>query len=274
MLLSASPSPSRRRKAAACSALTLLVALLAGCQPQSRFASGAGDADGPTITPRYFPPSASEFAGDRAPEAAPTVATQPPAARQAVTPAGVRVPAAWMPRYRERPWQYIVVHHSATHGGGAVEFDKGHRANGWDELGYHFVVGNGTDTPNGAVEVGPRWPKQKHGAHAKTPDNRFNDYGIGICLVGHFDNERPTPEQLRSLATLVAFLMDRYDIPPERVIGHVDTKATACPGRSLYAQLPAVRRAAANAVAAGTFDAVNAHAKADNSGDTRFAVAQ
>jgi hypothetical protein len=109
-----------------------------------------------------------------------------------------------------------------------------HKAKGWDELGYHFVIGNGTDTSDGQTEVGPRWPKQKWGAHAKTPDNRFNKYGIGICLVGNFDNERPTKAQVQSLSHLVAYLMKTYKIPADRVIGHGDTKATDCPGKNVH----------------------------------------
>ena len=103
-----------------------------------------------------------------------------------------------------------------------------------DELGYHFVIGNGTDSGNGQVEVGSRWPKQKHGAHAKTPDNRFNNYGIGICLVGNFDTERPTKAQMQNLSKLVAFLMKTYHVPADHVIGHGDTKATDCPGRNVH----------------------------------------
>ena len=47
----------------------------------------------------------------------------------------------------------IVIHHSATDRGGAKAFDEYHRKkNGWDELGYHFVIGNGTDTPDGCAD--------------------------------------------------------------------------------------------------------------------------
>jgi hypothetical protein len=112
-----------------------------------------------------------------------------------------------------------------------------HREKGWDELGYHFVIGNGSDSGNGLIEVGPRWRKQKWGAHAKTPDNRFNDFGIGICLVGNFDIEHPTEQQLQSLAKLTAYLMRAYRIPARNVIGHRDTKPTECPGRNLDIEL-------------------------------------
>jgi N-acetyl-anhydromuramyl-L-alanine amidase AmpD len=158
------------------------------------------------------------------------------------------VPAEWTPSAASNQWRWIVIHHSATPAGGAKAFDKMHKAKGWDELGYHFVVGNGTDTRDGQVEVGPRWSKQKWGAHAKTSDNRFNRFGIGICLVGNFDNERPTKAQLASLSKLVAFLMKTYNVPADRVIGHGETKATDCPGRNVH--IADIRRMATAQLAA------------------------
>ena len=157
------------------------------------------------------------------------------------------VPAAWVPRAdaEKRQWNWIVVHHSAGDSGGAKAFDKYHReVRGWDELGYHFVIGNGTDTADGLVEVGPRWPRQKHGAHAKTPDNQYNDHGIGICLVGNFDNRRPTAKQMASLTKLIAYLADTYKVPQTKIIGHKATgKVTDCPGK--FMDLAVVRASVA-----------------------------
>ena len=147
------------------------------------------------------------------------------------SPSSDDVPASWIPGGHLNSWQYIVVHHSATATGGAAAFDKMHKAKGWDELGYHFVIGNGTDTRDGQIEVGSRWPKQKWGAHTKTPDNRFNEHGIGICMVGNFDVSHPTDAQLKSLAHLVSYLMKTYHIPADHVVGHRDCKQTDCPGR-------------------------------------------
>jgi len=141
--------------------------------------------------------------------------------------------AAWKPLGQERPWQFIVIHHSATATGSADEFDRMHKAKGWDELGYHFVIGNGTGSGNGEVEVGSRWPKQKHGAHTKvTGHPEYNDIGIGICLVGNFDVTRPTEAQMQSLARLVRFLMDRYNVSRSHIYGHGQLKPTDCPGRN------------------------------------------
>jgi hypothetical protein len=139
----------------------------------------------------------------------------------------------WFPRRAaiSPRWTTIVIHHSATDRGNAEVFDSAHRARGWDELGYHFVIGNGSDSPEGSVEVGPRWRKQKHGAHCRTDDNYFNEHGIGICLVGDFSHEPPSLAQMRSLHQLLRFLMIACDIPAERITSHrCVTHKTACPG--------------------------------------------
>jgi N-acetyl-anhydromuramyl-L-alanine amidase AmpD len=182
-----------------------------------------------------------------APVETPKVAPKPPSPpvdnRPKASPPLVGIPRDWTPGARANDWRWIVLHHSATPAGGAKTFDKMHKQKGWDELGYHFVIGNGTDTADGQVEVGPRWTKQKHGAHAKTPDNQFNMHGIGICLVGNFDNERPTRAQLAALNRLVAFLMKTYHVSPGKVLGHEATgRATECPGKFL--DVASVRRAA------------------------------
>lgn len=99
-------------------------------------------------------------------------------------------------------------------------------------MGYHFVIGNGSGSGGGRVEVGSRWTKQKHGAHCKIAGHpEYNDFGIGICLVGNFNETRPTEAQVRALANLVRYLSARYRIPRSRIFGHGQLKATDCPGR-------------------------------------------
>ncbi|NIA22446.1 MAG: hypothetical protein GWP05_10890 [Anaerolineaceae bacterium] len=141
-------------------------------------------------------------------------------------------PPTWTPKVTERKWRYIVVHHSATSSGDAATFDRAHKKKGWDELGYHFVIGNGTLSGDGQVEIGPRWTKQKHGAHCKIRHHpEYNRIGVGICLVGNFDRSKPTEAQMKSLAKLIRWLMHRYRIPKSRVLGHGMLKATDCPGK-------------------------------------------
>ena len=106
--------------------------------------------------------------------------------------------------------------------------------NHWDGVGYDFVIGNGSNSGDGQIEVTFRWREQKTGAHCGgTPDNWANENGIGICLVGNFNYATPTPRQIQSLTRLVRFLQKRYGISTNRIYGHNDTpgaRVTACPG--------------------------------------------
>jgi hypothetical protein len=147
--------------------------------------------------------------------------------------ASVTLPAAWRPQAAPRPWRYIVIHHMASASGSASAINRIHLAKGWDGLGYHFVVGNGSLTGDGHVEVGFRWTRQLHGAHARAregDDNRWNEYGIGICLIGDFRYQRPSRAQMEALVKLVRALRAEFHIPLNRVVPHDAIKATLCPG--------------------------------------------
>ncbi|HBL43912.1 MAG TPA: N-acetylmuramoyl-L-alanine amidase, partial [Planctomycetaceae bacterium] len=56
-------------------------------------------------------------------------------------------------------------------------------------------------------------------------------HGIGICLVGNFENEPPSDAQLAAVKKLVGVLKAEYNISSDHVQGHRDVKATACPGK-------------------------------------------
>ncbi len=152
----------------------------------------------------------------------------------------------------KRRWTTIVVHHSAAPQATPVSMHRYHLKLGWDRgLGYHFVIGNGTNYPDGQLYVGPRWRKQQTGAHCKTKAGRyagsmrsanyFNEHGIGICLIGNFEQTRPTAAQMRTLRDLIAVLVREVGINPAHVYGHGEiTGKTACPGRLI--NMAALRR--------------------------------
>ena len=139
------------------------------------------------------------------------------------------------PPKADRPWKYVVLHHSAAASGGYATIDREHRKRlGWDGCGYHFVIGNGTETPDGRIEVAQRWVNQKNGVHCrdgKTAD--VNEYGIGICLVGDIETSPPTDRQVAAARALVAYLGDRYQIPADHAEthSHLASSATSCPGK-------------------------------------------
>jgi hypothetical protein len=144
------------------------------------------------------------------------------------------LPASWNQNANRR-WTSIVIHHSATAEGGAKSFGRQHQKKWVNGLGYDFVIGNGTETGDGEVEVGPRWLRQNDdidGAHAG--DAEYNKHGIGICLVGDFDHAQPSPKQMASLRNLVRHLMARYGIKKERIVPHRSVRIghTECPGKA------------------------------------------
>lgn len=129
----------------------------------------------------------------------------------------------------------IVIHHTGNPTDddlSAEEIHESHLAQGWSGIGYHFVI-----RKDGAIEFGR--PMDTIGAHAYG----FNSHSIGIHVCGNFEVAEPTPEQIESCATLVAWLADKYgiDIDTDTVVGHRDLMATACPGYTLYSQLQTIR---------------------------------
>jgi hypothetical protein len=166
----------------------------------------------------------------RAGRGSPPVAERAPS-RAASAPPILR--AAWRPSAPSRPWKYIVIHHMASERGCADAIHRIHQSQGFDGLGYHFVIGNGSQSGDGVVEVGYRWKTQTHGAHARVhpgDDNYWNRFGIGICLVGDFTRSDPSREQMDALVDLVTELMEAYRIPARNVVPHRFVKPTECPG--------------------------------------------
>ena len=135
--------------------------------------------------------------------------------------------------YANPQWKYIVVHHTATGRGNAKTIYISHRDRGFSNgLGYHFLIDNGTmGKGDGQIEMSPRWIWQQEGAHCKA--GNMNEKSIGIALVGNFNYDKPTPNQLQSLSFLLSVLRGYYHIPQANVIAHraVPGAKTECPGK-------------------------------------------
>ena len=136
-------------------------------------------------------------------------------------------------RVRHENWERIVVHHSAIKYGNAAIYDRAHRNRGMQNgLAYHFVIGNGIDSGDGEIEIGPRWTKQLLGGHVK--NYPINLTAIGICLVGNFQESHPTRRQIAAFIQLMDWL--RGEVIPEakKFAGHRDLRGeqTICPGKN------------------------------------------
>lgn len=96
------------------------------------------------------------------------------------------------------------------------------RANGWADIGYHFIVDR-------AGRIWEGRPLQYQGAHARGHANRGN---IGIVLLGNYSRQKVTSPQARTLQQFLAALCKKYRIPSHRVFTHSEilNGETECPG--------------------------------------------
>ncbi len=120
----------------------------------------------------------------------------------------------------------IIVHCSATPRNkdfSAEDIRDWHvKGNGWDDIGYHFVI-----RQDGTIEYGRM--VDKYGAHVKS----HNYDSLGICYIGGMDKEMKvwedtrTEKQKESLIILLKMLKKAHK---EAIIyGHRDFSSKMCP---------------------------------------------
>jgi len=120
----------------------------------------------------------------------------------------------------------LVIHCSATPEYRWVdsrEIKAWHMANGWKNIGYHYVI-----LLDGTVEKGR--PESVQGAHVKG----YNSMSIGICYVGGIDNngkpkDTRTNAQMEAMENLIYDLLEKY--PKAKIMGHNEFPGVkkACP---------------------------------------------
>lgn len=116
-----------------------------------------------------------------------------------------------------KPVTLLVVHCSATPANrdiGVAEIRAMHKAKGWRDVGYHYVIRR-----DGRVEKGRA--DNVMGAHVEG----HNDGSLGICLVGGVKPNMTaetnfTPAQYTALEELLTRLRGTY--PRARICGHRD----------------------------------------------------
>ena len=119
----------------------------------------------------------------------------------------------------------IIVHCSATPEGKNFTVDdirKWHKAQGWNDIGYHYVV-----YLDGSIHKGR--DESVIGAHCVG----HNSNSIGICYIGGVATDGKTPKDTRtnaqkeSLIKLLKELKTKY--PKARIYGHNNFSQKACP---------------------------------------------
>ncbi len=134
------------------------------------------------------------------------------------------------PQVNISKWRHIIAHHSATLSGNAKIFEEAHRQRGMQNgLAYHFVIGNGSNSGDGEVEIGGRWLRQLKGGHVRSEAHNANS--LGICLVGNFERGKPSRRQASTLIELTDYLMNRMLRGRPKFMVHRELEKTLCPGR-------------------------------------------
>lgn len=147
---------------------------------------------------------------------------------QAVTPSAkastIEGPNGIVLKKSRRPIDYIAVHCTASREGQAMTVEQiraGHKAQGWSDIGYHYVV-----TLDGRVHLGR--DVDVAGAHV----SGYNSNSIGISYVGGLENRPGVPynrlkakdtrtkAQKKALQNLLVCLRRLY--PYAKIQGHRD----------------------------------------------------
>ncbi len=93
---------------------------------------------------------------------------------------------------------------------------------GWGDIGYHYVLDR----------AGRLWqgrPLHLQGAHVKD----HNEHNLGVMVLGNFDRQDPSKQQIDHLGFVLRALVRRHGTPVYRVKTHKELMPTACPGRKL-----------------------------------------
>ena len=84
-----------------------------------------------------------------------------------------------------------------------------HQRKGWGDIGYHFAV----DRAGRIWEARPLWYQ---GAHVKD----HNPGNIGIVVLGNFEEQSPSQQQLVAVHGHIQVLMRAFRVPVTRVQTH------------------------------------------------------
>lgn len=131
-----------------------------------------------------------------------------------------------MPRKIEQ----VVIHHSASPKETTTfeMIESWHKERGFRKIGYNYLIDHKGNVLRGRDDN--EIPAQVKGK---------NKYAIGICVMGNFEEEQPSPAQLIALETLVLNLLDRF--PTAELTWHKREAPTLCPGKNLISFIDSLK---------------------------------
>ncbi len=179
------------------------------------------------------------------------------------------------------PVQQLFVHHTAgsntdTNFAATMRaiYTYHTQSRGWCDIGYNFVI-----APDGTIFEG-RWTRSYSDWETPTSEDRsgnavagahvsgYNSGSVGISMMGDFTKATLTADARSALVSMLAWEADRHNLDPlathtynnpttgnaetlPYIAGHRDAGQTACPGSTVYKDLPNLRNDVALAIGGG-----------------------
>ncbi len=93
----------------------------------------------------------------------------------------------------------------------------------WWDVPYHYLL-----DLDGRIYEGRDWRYMGETNTTYDPGGHFL-----ISVIGNYERQEPTPAQLGAIADLMAWALNEFDLPLERIGGHYNYATTGCPGTHL-----------------------------------------
>ena len=120
--------------------------------------------------------------------------------------------------------KYLIVHHT----GRTIDFPLFIKIRHiflrrWEDIGYHFLITTS--------KVCKGREEHLQGAHTY----RYNQNSIGICIIGDFNERKPSEKQLKTLCSFLAQKAKEYGVKSENILGHKELPGVNkdCPGKNI-----------------------------------------
>ncbi len=101
------------------------------------------------------------------------------------------------------------------------------RDRNWWDVPYHFMI-----SLDGTIYEGRDYHFIGDTNTGYNPEGHFL-----IEVMGNYELQEATPEQIKSITDLMAWAVQEFNVPLEKIYGHKDLAQTACPGKNLYKYL-------------------------------------
>ena len=135
-------------------------------------------------------------------------------------------------RMKRHKIRFITLHHSGIHYEGEIppsehikklqEFSF--KEKNWPDIPYHFKID---------LE-GNCWEGRDIAFCGET-NTEYDPTGHAlICLMGNYEEQIVSPQQLDAIVHLCAWLCATYNVSPALIKGHKDYTKTLCPGNDFY----------------------------------------